>query len=158
MNTTVDVRVRRPAQYEELIQEMRDDAYFPTRRDVLLFAASVGLKFERSATFSEAAGEPIRYETLTVPAFADALVSMVSIKSHMTGEGVDDAEILDNSRLQERVDSFEEYVHGGLEHIQDQMNTRSQPIELIVSALVNEALSVDDVAGPASIEDLLAGI
>lgn len=157
MTTNLDVRVRRPRQYEALIQEMRHEAFFPTMRDVLLFAASVGFKADRSAAIGEAAGDPIRYETLTAPAFADALVSMVAIRSRMAGEGVEDAEILDSSRLQERVEVFERYVHGGLEFIQELMNTRSHPVDLVVNSLVNEALSGEELAGPASIEDLLAG-
>lgn len=153
MSTFVDVRIRRPQAHEALIQEMRsEDVGFPTMRDVLLFAGAVGIRYQRSANLGSPAGEPIRYETLTAPGFAEALVSMIAASE------VDDPEILDNTRLEERVKIFERFVCGGLEYIQELMNVRSQPVELVVADLVTDALSENSSAAPASIDDLLAGL
>jgi dnd system-associated protein 4 len=148
-----DVRVRRPQQHEALLVEMRDEAAFSTFRDTLLFAASVGVHFARRVPFTAAAGDAIRYETLTVPGFSEALISMIA-----ANEMSDDAEVMDNSRLEERVRIFEEYVNGGLEYIQEQVNIRHQTAALVVISLVTEALSADGGAEPVSVDELLSGV
>ena len=91
------VRIRRPHQHESLLIELRDEAAFSTFRDALLFAAAVGARFERRVPFTSAAGDPIRYETLTAPTFAEALVSMIA-----ANEVDNDPEIMDSTRLDER--------------------------------------------------------
>lgn len=151
--TPSDVRIRRPQEHEALLVELRDDAAFSTIRDTLLFAAAVGVHFKRRVPFGTAAGDPIRYETLTVPVFSDALVSMIA-----ANEVADDAEIMDSSRLEERVKIFEEYANGGLEYIQEQVNVRHQTADLVVLALVTEALSESGGAEPVSVTELLSGV
>jgi len=150
---TTDARVRRPQQHEALLIELRDEAKFSTFRDTLLFAAAVGVHFKRRVPFSSAAGDPIRYETLTVPSFSEALISMIAAK-----EVDDDPEIMDSSRIEERVNIFEEYANGGLEYIQEQVNVRHQTADLIVIALVTEVLSQTGGAEPVSVDELLSGV
>lgn len=150
---TSDVRVRRPQHHEALIFELRDEAAFSTFRDVLLFAAAVGVQFQRRVPFTAAGRDPIRYETLTVPAFSDALVSMIA-----ANEVADDPEIMDSARLEERIKIFEEYSNGGLEYIQEQVNVRHQTADLVVIALVTEALSASGGAKPVSVDELLSGV
>lgn len=150
---TGEVRVRRPQQYEGLMLELRDEAAFSTFRDILLFAAAVGAYFKRRVAFTSAAGDPIRYETLTVPTFSEALINMIA-----ANEAPDDPEIMDSRRLEERIKVFEEYANGGLEYIQEQVNVRHQAADLIVIALVTEALSASGGAKPVSVEELLSGV
>ena len=145
-----EARVRRPAQHEVLIQHLRDEAGFPTMRDVLLFAAGVGVAFERRVPF-EKASEPIRYEVLTSEAFADAFVSMIAAVN-----ADQDPEILDGARISERLLIFEEYANGGLEYIQEQANVRKQPHEVVLRTLVTEALTDAGEGKAASIEELLS--
>lgn len=148
----IEVRVRRPADHEVLIQQLREEAGFPTIRDVLLFAAGVGISVERRLPFDRA-GEAIRYETVTAEAFSDSFISMLAAA---VTEG--DPEILDGPRLSERVLIFEEYANGGLEYLQEQANARRQPIEVVALSLVTEALAGAGDAEPASIEELLRGV
>lgn len=150
---TGDVRVRRPQQHEVLLAELRDEAKFPTFRDALLFAAAVGVHFKRRVSFDSAAGDPIRYETLTVPTFAEALVGMIA-----ANEVPDDPEIMDSARLDERVHILEEYANGGLEYLQEQVNVRHQPASQVVIALVTEALERAGGAEPISVDELLRGV
>ena len=145
-----DVRVRRPRQHELLMKELQDEGGFATFRDILLLAAAVGYRFARRITFSETAGDPIRYETLTAPAFSEALVNMIAANVVK-----DDPEIMDGARIEERVNIFEEYANGGLEYIQEQVNVRRQPAALVVGDLVSEALSGSGGATPASVDELL---
>ena len=113
----------------------------------------MGARFERRVPFTSAAGDPIRYETLTAPTFAEALVSMIA-----ANEVDNDPEIMDSTRLDERAKIFEEYANGGLEYIQEQVNVRHQPAALVVIALVTEALERGGGAEPASVDELLSGI
>ncbi|MEV0156002.1 DNA phosphorothioation-associated protein 4 [Micromonospora sp. NPDC050686] len=148
-----DVRVRRPQQHEALMAELRDEASFSTFRDILLYAAAVGVYFQRRVSFSAAAGDPIRYETLTAPTFSEALIGMIA-----ANELAEDPEIMDSFRLEERITIFEEYANGGLEYIQEQVNVRHQTASLVVITLVTEALSASGGAKPVSVDELLGGV
>ena len=134
------------------MQELQVEGGFPTFRDILLFAAAVGFRQGRRVPFSEAAGDPIRYDVLTGPSYSDTLVNMIAANV------VDDPEILDDTRIEERVQIFEEYANGGLEYIQEQCNVRHQPAELVVIDLVTQAFNTDGGAKPASIDELLMGV
>jgi dnd system-associated protein 4 len=146
-----DIRVRRPQQYEALMLELRQEAAFATWRDVLLFAAAVGAHVGRSVPFT-ATGEPIRYETLKEPMFSETLVNMIAASEK------DDPEIMDTTRLGERIRMFEEYANGGLEYIQEQANIRHEPANLVVVGLVTEALARNGAAEPVSVDELLRGV
>ena len=69
----------------------------------------------------------------------------------------EDAEILTSARLGEQILIFEEYANGGLSCLQEELNTRHQQLDVVLNALVTEALTTDIGANPASIDDLLRG-
>lgn len=150
--STGDGRVRRPLQHEDLLRELHDEAGFPYMRDSLLFAAALGANIGRRTPFKDT-GESIRYETLTDPMFASALVNMIATRARP-----EDPEILDSGRLQERLDIFAEYANGGLDYIQEQRNVRHQPLDQVVANLVSEALDSSRGDTGASLEDLLGGV
>jgi dnd system-associated protein 4 len=135
------------------MQELQNDAKFPTYRDILLFAAAVGFRHDRRVPFNTTAGDPIRYETLTTPTFSEALVNMIA-----ANVVTDDPEIMDGARIEERIRIFEEYSNGGLEYIQEQVNVRHQPAALVVIDLVTEAFADDGGAKPVSVDELLGGV
>lgn len=135
------------------MQEVQNDAKFPTYRDILLFAAAVGYRQERRVPFSNASGDPIRYETMIVPAFSDTLINMIA-----ANVVADDPEIMDVTRTEERIKIFEEYANGGLEYLQEQVNVRHKPVDLVVIDLVTEAFAEDGGAKPASVDELLSGV
>jgi dnd system-associated protein 4 len=135
------------------MQELQNDAKFPTYRDILLFAAAVGFRMDRRVPFSATSGDPIRYETLIGPAFSDTLINMIS-----ANVVTDDPEIMDATRIDERIKIFEEYANGGLEYLQEQVNTRHQPVDLVVLDLVTDAFTDDGGVKPVSVDELLSGI
>lgn len=147
--TSRDARVRRPERHEVLIQHLITEAGFPAMRDVLLFGAALGYSVGRRVPFDKA-GEPIRYDILTNDAQADPFVSMLAAVSVP-----DDPEVLDSDRLSERIAIFEEYANGGLEYLQEQINTRKEPYDVIVRSLTVDALSDAGSVEGATIEDLL---
>ncbi|WP_062526628.1 hypothetical protein [Demequina rhizosphaerae] len=153
MTINTDVRVRRPLAHERLIKELQDEGGFAYFRDILLLAAAIGYRHERRVAFTDSAGDPIRYETLTGPSFSAALVNMIA-----AAVNPDDPEIMDDARLEERVKVFEEYANGGLEYVQEQVNVRHQPAAMVIGELVSEALSESSSASPATVEELLGGV
>ena len=150
--TVNEARVRRPAQHEVLIQQLREEGGFPTMRDVLLFAAGLGVSTNRRIPFDRA-GESIRYETVTAEVFSETFISMIA--ASVTQE---DPEILDGSRLAERIQIFEEYSNGGLEYLQEQINVRRQSLEIVVRSLVANALAGAGQVDPVSVEELLRAL
>jgi dnd system-associated protein 4 len=148
-----DIRIRRPQEHEALLNELRDEGTFPTFRDALLFTAALGKQLNRPVPFTVAAGDPIRYDTLVSPAFSEALINMISAASPDA-----DPEIVDSSRIEERIALFEAYANGGLEYLQEQVNVRHQPADLVVQALVTETLTGGGGAEPLSVEELLGGV
>jgi dnd system-associated protein 4 len=151
MTAPVDLRARRPAEHERLIQELRNDARFGAFRDILVFAAALGFRNDRRKPLTKSAGDPIRYEVLiSGSGFSEALINMIAAKV------TDDPEIMDDHRLEERLKIFEEYANGGLDCIQEQINVRHQTAALVVADLVTEALSDSSGASAASVEELLS--
>jgi dnd system-associated protein 4 len=151
--TLSEARARRPKQHEALMMELQDEANFTTYRDILLFAAAVGFRQKRRVGFTASSGEPIRYEVLTGPAFSDTLFNMIA--ANVVN---DDPEIMDVTRIEERIRIFEEYANGGLEYIQEQVNVRRQPAALVVIDLVTEVFADDGGVKPVSVDDLLSGV
>lgn len=135
------------------MQELQSDAKFPTYRDILLFAAAVGFRMDRRVPFSDTSGDPIRYETLVAPAFSNTLINMIS-----ANVATNDPEIMDATRIEERIKFFEEYANGGLEYLQEQVNIRHQPVDLVVLDLVTEAFAEGGGAKPVSVDELLSGV
>lgn len=154
MSTTApgEVRARRPQQHEALMLELQSEGKFPTYRDILLFAAAIGYRQDRRVPFATASGDPIRSDVLMAPGFSDTLINMIAANV------VDDPEIMDDTRMDERFKIFEEYANGGLEYIQEQVNVRHQPAALVVIDLVTEAFADDSGAKPVSVDELLGGV
>ncbi len=132
--------------------ELQSEGKFPTYRDILLFAASVGYRQDRRVPFAAASGDAIRSDVLMAPGFSDTLINMLAANV------VDDPEIMDDTRMDERFKIFEEYANGGLEYIQEQVNVRHQPAALVVIDLVTEAFADDSGAKPVSVDELLGGV
>jgi len=147
--SSADARVRRPERHEVLIKDLMSEARFPAMRDVLLFAAALGYSVNRRASFDKS-GEPIRYEILVNEAQADAFVSMLAAVTVQ-----DDPEILDATRLGERIAIFEEYANGGLEYLQEQINTQRKTYDVIVKSMTIDALADAGAKEGASVEELL---
>lgn len=132
--------------------ELQSEGKFPTYRDILLFAAAVGYRQDRRVPFTAASGDPIRSDVLMAPGFSDTLINMIAANV------VDDPEIMDDARMDERFKIFEEYANGGLEYIQEQVNVRHRPAAMVVIDLVTEAFAVDSGAKPVSVAELLGGV
>jgi dnd system-associated protein 4 len=107
------------------VTSTRGEAASATFRHILQFAA-VGAHVKRRVSFTSS-GEPIRYEALKEPMFSETLINMIA-----ANEVADDPEIMNGTRAGARVRIFEEYANGGVEYIQEQVNVRHEPANLVV--------------------------
>ncbi|MFC8205477.1 DNA phosphorothioation-associated protein 4 [[Kitasatospora] papulosa] len=151
---TVD-RFRRPAQHEELLNDLQGkNGPFRTLVEALMFAAALGQRKNRREPFNKP-GEAIRLALMDGRQYGDVLIDMLAAV-----EIQDDPKILADDRLDERVRIFEEYANGGLNYIRGELNTApTRDLDLLVGNLVMEALTsapaeADEVAEIMSSADL----
>lgn len=140
--SAVDLRVRRPRDKDVLLQQLRDEGGFPTMRDALLFAAAIGFERGQFEPF-EVSSEPIRYETLIDPAYADTLVLMLAAAAHP-----EDPEVVGHNRLEDAVKVFEAYANGGLSFLQGEINSSRETADQVCLRLTSQALANDVASRP----------
>lgn len=133
-------RFKRPAAHEQLINDLQGkDGPFRAMVDVMMFAAALGRRMGKREPF-EKAGEPIRLQVMEGRLYGDVLIDMIA-----AAEVKDDPKILADERQSERLEMFEEYANGGLNHIQGEINSSgSHDLVAIVSSLVMDALTAPD--------------
>ena len=133
-------RVRRPKDKEELVQRLTDgkEAVFPTYRELLIFAASLGFFHDRRKAFTSSA-EPIPWSYfMNTP--GEQLVDM------LTAATVADPSALGSTaeHFNRRLELFEEYANGGLEILQQELGASNAPPD---ETIRNMILSIEGVSG-----------
>ncbi|MGW2933540.1 DNA phosphorothioation-associated protein 4 [Streptomyces sp. NPDC001156] len=147
----VEIRFRRPAEHEQLLALLTGkDGPFRANYEALLFAAALGRRKERRVQF-EKSGEMIRYALVENRDYGDVLIDLIA-----AAEVPEDAKILADDRLAERLRIFEEYANGGLHCLQAEINTRgSRDLVAIVSSLVLDALTPTAPTDDDPVKDML---
>ncbi|WP_380277451.1 DNA phosphorothioation-associated protein 4 [Kitasatospora purpeofusca] len=148
---TVEIRFRRPAEHEQLLTLLTGkDGPFRANYEALLFAAALGRHKERREPF-EKSSEPIRYALVENRSYGDVLIDLLA-----AAEVPDDATVLSDERLAERLQIFEEYANGGLNFLQGEVNSRgSRDLVAIVTSLVVDALVSVPQTNDDPIKDML---
>ncbi|MFF0521139.1 DNA phosphorothioation-associated protein 4 [Actinomadura nitritigenes] len=129
MVLNADIRVRPPQEHHDLIERLlqKNDGPFPFRWQVLVFAAALGWSRERRDGFEKFA-EPIRYGLFNSSATIAAVIDSLGVLAHP-----DDAAIMADDRLHERIRVFEEYAYGGLSIIRGELNApHARPMDVIL--------------------------
>jgi dnd system-associated protein 4 len=114
-----DLRVRRPSDKAELINQLAgdsDDALFDSMRDLFVFAAALGKAENKRVPLAGSSGD-IRLELFQRDSGHELLIQSLAVL-----ENPEDPEILRDDREADRVATFEEFVNGGLEIIQAHLN------------------------------------
>lgn len=93
-------RVRRPAEFEEMLSELRDEGIFPTFKDALVFAAALGFRRGNRRPFQKSS-EPIDLEVFRGD-FDRTIISIIAIEEN------NDPKMLAPSNEAKRVLCFEE--------------------------------------------------
>ncbi|MDB4542406.1 DNA phosphorothioation-associated protein 4 [Pseudomonadales bacterium] len=134
-------RVRRPKEYDELLNLMRDKEFgvFATLKSALVFSASVGFKEGIKREFSESA-EPIAF-TLFNEHHDQPFVYVMALTAF------NDVKYLREDFFSETIRLFEEYAAGGLEYLDDYLDKSNmkESIEVLLSDTESNGL-IDDLA------------
>lgn len=132
-------RVRKPKQYDDLLEYLKDQKnIFPTFKDVLVFAACVGLNRGKRVQFDKVS-EPINIQTFSED-FDQMAIDVIAITA-----ANDDPMIMAVERSEERVRIFEEYACGGLEIIDHELNQGKMDIEDGLVRLILEEQQDDSI-------------
>ena len=111
-------RVRRPAEFDGMLSELRDEGVFPTFKDVLIFAAALGFRRGNRKPFKKHS-DPIDLDVFRSD-FDRTIMSMIAIEEN------GDPNMLAPSNEAERVLCFEEYANGGLEIMKREISDGKQ--------------------------------
>jgi dnd system-associated protein 4 len=106
-------RVRRPVEYELMLNELRDKGVFKTYKDALIFSASLGKARNKRVEFTKSS-EPINL----------SIFSLDDDKMVLNSIAVDedsDPYLLSDDREDEKILIFEEYACGGLEILKNEI-------------------------------------
>ncbi|SFD80985.1 DNA phosphorothioation-associated protein 4 [Streptomyces aidingensis] len=130
-------RFRRPADHEELLASLTGKSGpFSAMYEAIMFAAALGKRKGRREPF-EKTGEQINLSRVENRPFGDVLLDLLA-----AAEEPEDAKILADDRLKDRVLIFEEYANWGLNFIQGELNASGgRDLTAVLSALVMEALT-----------------
>lgn len=123
---------------------------FETMADVLVFAASLGVKKDRRAKLGPAAPDPIRLETFDRREYID-VINLIAL----TGKG--DARVLSKAEEDERLAIFEEFANGGLEVLREYLSEGTNITQRLLLLLNEERnakeedLDLSDLVGMADL-------
>ncbi|PNU18660.1 DNA phosphorothioation-associated protein 4 [Geothermobacter hydrogeniphilus] len=105
-------RVRRPVEFDKMLNELRDEGIFKTYKDALVFAACLGKNRGKRVAF-EKSGEPINLQIFSAE-FDQMVLNCIAISENS------EPEIMGKDREDEKVRIFEEYACGGLEILKNE--------------------------------------
>jgi dnd system-associated protein 4 len=138
-------RVRRPKKYEELMTNLKDSGSFETLKDVLVYAASLGLQKNTREEFKETS-EPINLHIFS-GTFDVMVLNLIAIKES------GDPRIMANERSDDRVKIFEEYACGGLGVIDNHFQGSGDIVETLTGLIMQveaKKNTLDEIVGLAN--------
>ena len=111
-------RVRRPANFEEMMTELtKEKGVFKSYKDLLVFAACLGYKRNKRVEFSKSS-EPINLQIFS-GRFDQAVINSLAVAV------TKDANVMGDEQDGQRIVIFEEYACGGLEILMDEFGESS---------------------------------
>jgi len=121
-------RIRRPAEFDDMLLELKDKGIFPTFKDALVFAASLGYRRGNRKSFQKSS-EPIDIDVFR----GDYDLTIMNV---IAVEESEDPNMIAPSCEEDRIKIFEEYAYGGLDIInrevrQGQQDWRSGILSLV---------------------------
>ncbi len=139
-------RVRRPKDKEELLTALVEEGPFTTFREVLVFAAALGVASQRRVPFDQSS-EPIPWEV-----FGNTAAPIMDMIAAVTSDEMD---ILADDRIDERLTIFEEYANGGLEIIRERLANAPRPaLDVVLDIILDheggagkEAFDLESILG-----------
>ena len=133
-------RVRRPKQFEELMNLLKDkeSGVFSTLKSALIFAAALGFKHKKRLEFTDTS------EPIAITLFSDHQDQPFMYMLALTE--LNDVSYLRNENFSEVMRVFEEYAAGGLQFLDDYLdkNNIKESIEGLLAENGHENL-IDDI-------------
>lgn len=140
-------RVRRPKEKEEILTTLIEEGPFTTFREVLIFAASLGMTSGHRVGFDQTS-EPIPWEVFGSSA-NEATIDMIAAATN------DEPDILADDRIDDRLEIFEEYANGGLEIIRERLAGDARPpLDVILEIILDHESG--DGKGAFDLESILS--
>lgn len=106
--TTHELRIRRPAKYDDMLEDLKQKDIFGKLTNALVFAACLGYRRDNPKEFTSS-GEPVRLGLFN-DRYDEAVLNSLAIL-----ENKGDALMLAKENDDERIAVFEKYACGGLE-------------------------------------------
>ena len=106
-------RVRRPVQFEEMLNDLREKGIFKTYKDALVFSACLGKKRNKRVPFSKSS-EPVHLSIFSGD-FDKMVINIIAVAEE------NDAYLLSKEREDDKIKIFEEYASGGLEIMKNEI-------------------------------------
>lgn len=100
-------RVRRPAEYDQMLNNLREKGIFKTYKDALVFSACLGKNRNKRKEFVKSS-EPIHLQIFSSE-FDQMVLNSIAISENL------DPEMMGAHREDDKIKIFEEYACGGLE-------------------------------------------
>lgn len=123
-------RIRPPKDLESVLDRLKEDSIIETKQKGMMLAAAIGYAIDRAGGRElTGAGEGIRLEYFQRPV-DDAYIDALAVAESK------DLRILEDERLEDRIDCFERYAHVGLTKINEAcyINSR-QPLDALLALL-----------------------
>lgn len=123
-----NTRVRRPVEYESLLEKLvKEDKVFDTLKNALVFSASVGFKKQMRIPFQKS-GEQIKLSIFDRDQDIPFILSLALAETN-------DIAMMKAEKFSEAILIFEEYSNGGLAYIASVYNsvTSVQSIEQLIA-------------------------
>lgn len=154
MDILSEVRVRRPAKYDSFLDDLIHDINDSTAtiRDILLLAAGIGFKYQRSEPFADS-GEKIRYGIFEKKSQAENFMIILAIAP--SGAETEFSNLELERRIDNKITIFEEYACGGLSWLYEQSQILSRRASIVLQEEFESTLFGQIEKGKTSISDLL---
>ncbi|MBE8232411.1 MAG: DNA phosphorothioation-associated protein 4 [Endozoicomonadaceae bacterium] len=104
-----DIRIRRPKEYDDLLDIFKKEKIFASNKNALVFAASLGFKKQLRCSFEESS-EPIMLRIFDDNTDIPFIYALALAETN-------DISMMNKSKFKDAVLIFEEYANGGLSYI-----------------------------------------
>lgn len=121
-------RVRRPAEFHDMLQELKDKGIFPTLKDAMVFAAGLGYRRGNRKSFNKSS-EPIEIDVFRGD-YDRTIMNILAV------DETADPNMIAPSSEEDRVRIFEEYANGGLDILDREIREGKQDWRSGLLALV----------------------
>lgn len=118
--------------------------------DVLVFAASVGIKSKRRRPLAEPLAEPIRQSVFDRQDY-DTMMNLIALHADKRAVVLADSD----DAVDARAKAFEEYANGGLEVLQEEIRGARDVLETVVLMINAERRRPDEDSGVFELAKLI---